>query len=132
MTTVKASPTISTIASETAGGVVGTSVLSDSATLTGGYNPTGTITFTLTHRTAPPPVDTGRAVSGDGTYTTPTVPATRGAAPTSGTPATAATANNNAASDARHERVGDDGQGQPDDQHDRQPDGRRRGGHVAC
>ena len=29
-------------------------MLTDSATLTGGFNPTGTITFTLTHRTAPP------------------------------------------------------------------------------
>src|SRR5439155_297318 len=46
--TVQASPAISTTASETASGVVGTAVLSDTATLTGGYGPTGTVTFTLT------------------------------------------------------------------------------------
>ena len=50
MTTVKASDRamLITAASETAGGVVGTAVLSDSATLAGGYTATGTITFTLT------------------------------------------------------------------------------------
>ena len=38
LTTVAASPSIATSASETAGGVVGTSVLSDSATISGGFN----------------------------------------------------------------------------------------------
>ena len=78
MTTVKASPAVSTSASKTADGVVGTSVLSDSATVTGGFNPTGTITFTVT---APDgttsPVGSPVPVSGDGTYNAPaTVPAT--------------------------------------------------------
>src|SRR5262249_59394045 len=40
LTTVKASPAIATNASETAGGVLGTSVLNDSATLSGAYNGT--------------------------------------------------------------------------------------------
>ena len=48
LTTVKASPTIATVANETAGGVVGTAVLSDAATVSGSYHGGGTITFTLT------------------------------------------------------------------------------------
>jgi len=65
-----ASPTIST----TPGGTVelGTGTkLTDSATLTGGANPTGTITFTLTAPNGST-VDTEAAtVSGNGTYNTP-------------------------------------------------------------
>jgi hypothetical protein len=51
--------------------VVGSALLTDSATLSGGLNPTGTITFTLT---APDGSKTTEsvAVTGDGTYTTPT------------------------------------------------------------
>ena len=48
LTTIKASPTIATWRSETAGGVVGTAVLSDAATVSGSYHGGGTITFTLT------------------------------------------------------------------------------------
>ena len=74
--TSNASPTITTCASITTSG--GSLVLDDTATLSNGYNPTGTITFTLYG-----PVTSGGAstklyttktvsVSGDGTYTAPT------------------------------------------------------------
>ena len=47
--------------------------LRDSAVLSGGYNETGTITFTLFYNGGTTPVDTETAaVDGDGTYTTPT------------------------------------------------------------
>ena len=47
--------------------------LTDTATLEEGYNPTGTITFTLFHNGGTTPVDTETVtVSGNGTYTTPT------------------------------------------------------------
>src|SRR5262249_6064406 len=76
--TVKASPGISTQAGETAGGVLGTSLLSDTATLTGGHVPGGTITFTLT---APDgrssTVVPARVAAGPGTYSSPTVLATQ-------------------------------------------------------
>jgi hypothetical protein len=75
--TVKASPTISTSAGDTAGGVVGSAVLSDSVTVSGGDNPTGTVTFALT---APDgttsPVGTV-TIAGAGTYNAPTVAATQ-------------------------------------------------------
>ncbi len=48
MVTVKASPTIITTASFCAGNVVGSAIPQDSAVLSGGYNESGTITFTLT------------------------------------------------------------------------------------
>ena len=48
LTTVAASPSVTTSASETAGGVVGLAVLGDAATISGGYNESGSITFTLT------------------------------------------------------------------------------------
>ena len=67
VTTVKASPSISTSASETAGGVVGSATLSDSVTVSGGDNPTGTVTFTLTAPNGTTsPVGTV-SVAGDGT-----------------------------------------------------------------
>src|SRR5206468_2055927 len=77
--TVKASPAIATQASETAGGVVGTSVLSDSATITGLYN------FPTRRSSDLPPepdltivVEAPVPVNGNGTYTPPTtVPATQ-------------------------------------------------------
>jgi uncharacterized repeat protein (TIGR01451 family) len=48
-------------------------LLTDSATLSGGYHPTGAITFNLFHNGGNVPVDTETvAVSGNGTYTTPT------------------------------------------------------------
>src|SRR5207248_3331537 len=77
LTTVKASPAISTQASETAGGMVGTSVLSDTATLTGGYDVSGgTITFTLKAPDGSTTTVGTVTVTGTGTYTSPTVPAT--------------------------------------------------------
>ena len=65
-----ASPTITTTAGPTV--VVGSGAeLTDSATLAGGFNPTGTITFTLTLNGTT--VDTEMAtVSGSGSYSTPT------------------------------------------------------------
>ncbi len=66
----KAGPTINTIAS--AGGSVGSGGLTDSATLTGGYNPTGTITFTLTGPDHTVVTTETVTVTGNGTYSTPT------------------------------------------------------------
>ena len=70
-TTIKDSPTISTVAS--ANITIGGSI-SDTATLAGGFNPTGTITFqlygpndaTCTNR---PIFTTTKAVNGNGSYT---------------------------------------------------------------
>jgi hypothetical protein len=64
-----------------AGGVVGTVTLKDSATLSGGVNETGTITFTLFAPNGVTVVDTETvAVNGNGTYVTPIgyVPTTPG------------------------------------------------------
>ena len=69
-----ASPTLATIPSPTTV-TLGTStvILTDSATLSGGNSPTGSITFTLFHNGGTTPVDTETVtVSGNGTYTTPT------------------------------------------------------------
>src|SRR5205085_1234893 len=77
-TTVKATPKVETNASETADGVVGASLLSDSAIVSGGYNVTGgSIQFSLTGPDNVT-VDVGApvAVSGPGTYFSPTVLAT--------------------------------------------------------
>jgi HYDIN/CFA65/VesB-like, Ig-like domain len=68
----KASPAIATHASPPAG-LVGTKLM-DTATLSGGSSPTGTITFTLSPFSCigAPPVDTETVtVNGSGTYTTP-------------------------------------------------------------
>ena len=47
-------------------------ILTDSATLTGGYSPTGTLTFYLYAPGGTAPVDTENvSISGDGTYSTP-------------------------------------------------------------
>ena len=77
LTTVKDSPTIATKASETAGGACGSSALSDSATLSGGYNETGTITFTVTEPNNTTVTVGTVTVSGNGTYTSPSVTATQ-------------------------------------------------------
>ena len=46
--------------------------MTDAATLSGGFSPTGSITFTLFHNGGPTPVDTETVtVNGNGTYTTP-------------------------------------------------------------
>ena len=116
VTTVKASPTISTSASETAGGVVGSAVLSDSVTVSGGDNPTGTVTFTLTAPNGTTsPVGTV-TIAGDGTYNAPTVVATQ-----VGTYTWHASYGgdglNNGAADNGVQRIGHDRQGQPDDHH---------------
>ncbi len=74
-TVIKASPSIVTDASRTGGGVVGTGTTCDSATLSGSYQGTGTITFSLT---APDSTTTQIgspvAVSGDGSYDSPSCP----------------------------------------------------------
>src|SRR5207245_2212466 len=66
---VKASPAITTNASATAGGVVGSAVLSDTATVSLGDNPTGTITFSITAPNgSTTTVDGPVTVNGNGTY----------------------------------------------------------------
>ena len=70
-----ASPTLSTIPSPTSITLSNATppVLTDSATLAGGFSPTGSIIFTLFHNGGTTPVDTETVtVSGNGTYTTPT------------------------------------------------------------
>jgi hypothetical protein len=76
VTTVQASPVIRTSASETAVGGVGTAMLSDSATLSGGDSPMGMITFTLTAPDGTTTTVGSVPVSGDGTYASPSVLAT--------------------------------------------------------
>jgi hypothetical protein len=78
ITTVKASPTVVTSASVSAGGLVGTAQLSDSATIAGGFNPTGTITFSLKAPDGSMSTIGTVNVNGDGTYTGPAVTATEG------------------------------------------------------
>ena len=77
-TVIAASPAITTQAAETNGGIVGSAVLSDSASLTGGFNPGGTITFTLKQPDGSTiTVGSAVTVTGDGSYTpTATVTAT--------------------------------------------------------
>ena len=77
LTTIAASPAITTDASETAGGLVGSSVLGDSASLSGTYNSGGSITFTLTAPNGNTSTVGSVPVSGDGTYTAPSVTATQ-------------------------------------------------------
>jgi hypothetical protein len=77
LTTVKTSPTIVTMASETSGGVVGTAMLNDSAVLTGTFMGTGTITFTLTQPNGTTITGGTDTVHGDGTYVAPSVLATQ-------------------------------------------------------
>ena len=91
-----ASPTITTTPSTTTGMCGTTETLKDTAVLAGGYSPTGTVTFTL-YSPSDTLLDTETVtVNGDGTYSTPSgytlPPRTPRLAPTSGTPATAATA----------------------------------------
>jgi hypothetical protein len=58
-----------------AGGPVGSTTVTDTATLTGGFNPTGTITFTLySQPDCTNPIATSpQGVNGDGNYTSPAV-----------------------------------------------------------
>ncbi len=73
VTVSRASPTLTTTPSPTAVTLGANPViLTDSATLAGGFNPTGTITFTLFHDGSATPVDTETViVTGNGTYTIP-------------------------------------------------------------
>ena len=66
-----ASPAITTNATPT-GGTVGNTTLNDSAMLTGGDSPTGTITFTLTAPDGSTAASETVSVNGDSTYSTPT------------------------------------------------------------
>jgi uncharacterized repeat protein (TIGR01451 family) len=75
VTVSAATPTLSTTPSPTTVTLGATTppILTDSAVLSGGYHPTGTITFTLFYNGGTTPVDTETVtVSGNGTYTTPT------------------------------------------------------------
>ena len=75
VTVSAASPTLTTTPSPTTVtlGATAPPILTDAATLAGGFNPTGTITFTLFHNGGTTPVDTETVtVNGNGTYTTPT------------------------------------------------------------
>jgi hypothetical protein len=75
VTVSPASPTLVTIPSPTTVMLSAATppVLTDSATLAGGFSPTGTITFTLFYNGGSTPVDTETVtVNGNGTYMTPT------------------------------------------------------------
>jgi hypothetical protein len=76
VTVTPATPTLTTSASATAGGIVGTSVLADSATLAGGFNAGGTISFTLTAPDGTTSSIGQDTVTGAGTYNAPGVTAT--------------------------------------------------------
>ena len=72
VTVSPASPTLTTTPSPASATVGNLATLTDSATLSGGSAPRGTITFTLFLNGGATPVDTEtRSVSGNGTYTTP-------------------------------------------------------------
>ena len=71
-TVVPASPTIVTQAAATSSNVVGTALLTDSATLSGGYNPGGTIAFSLTAPDGTTTPEGSVPVAGDATYASPT------------------------------------------------------------
>src|SRR5579884_3797857 len=72
VTSIKASPSISTQASVTGNGVVGLDSTTDTATVTGGDDPTGTIQFSITDPNGnTSAVGSPVAVSGDGTYDAP-------------------------------------------------------------
>ena len=77
-TVIPASPSITTSASFCAGNVVGSAVLRDAATITGGYNVTGTVSFSLTLPSGTTiSVGSPVAVNGTGTYNSPTYTATQ-------------------------------------------------------
>jgi hypothetical protein len=72
VTTTKSSPTVVTTASEKAGtsSIVGTAIPEDSAVVSGGYNPTGNLVFTLKAPNGTVADTQTIAITGDGTYTT--------------------------------------------------------------
>ena len=99
--------------------IVGSSIADDTATVSGGFNPTGTVTFNLYNNST----GTGPAL-----FTDPDVPLVSGVAtstgytatatgPTTGSPPTTATANNNSVTQRHRHRAGDDHQGHADDHH---------------
>jgi Calpain family cysteine protease len=79
LATIKATAVISSTASFGAGSgnVAGSAILTDSATLSGGYNDSGTITFTLTAPDGSTSTVGTVTVTGAGTYNAPTVLATQ-------------------------------------------------------
>ena len=75
VTSIPASPTLVTNATTTGGGVVGTGTTCDSATLSGSFKGTGTITFSLTAPdTTTAQVGNPVTVTGDNTYQSPSCP----------------------------------------------------------
>ena len=77
ITTIKASPSIATVASDTIN-VVGSAVMSDKVIVSGGDSPTGTVTFTLTAPNGTTTTVGTVTINGDGTYSLPsTVTATQ-------------------------------------------------------
>ena len=104
----------------------GVFTLKDSATLAGGFNQTGTITFTL-YDPGGTVVDTEMVDGQAATAPTPRRPATRcppparSPAPTSGSPATAATATTTRVASTKGDEPVVVASASPDDQHDRQP-----------
>ena len=100
--------------------------MNDTAVLAGGYHPTGTITFTLYQGSTLVDTETV-AVTGNGTYTTPTgftLPTTGTVTGTYQWNATySGDTNNNTVSDNNAaSRAGDRQPGQPDDHDDAEPD----------
>ena len=77
VSSVKASPTISTNASITSGGICGVAQTTDKVTVAGGDSPTGTITFTLTAPNGSTTTVGMVTISGDGTYSAPSVTLTQ-------------------------------------------------------
>ena len=76
LTIIKASPSIATVASDTTN-VVGSAVMSDKVTVSGGLTPSGTITFTVTKPDGTTASVGNVTIAGDGTYTSPTITATQ-------------------------------------------------------
>src|SRR5262249_61514113 len=72
---IKAGPAIDTTGTQT-GNIVGSAVLQDVAHLTGGYNPTGTITFTVTAPDGSTTTVGSVTAHGDDTHYSPTITAT--------------------------------------------------------
>jgi hypothetical protein len=77
VTTVQASPSIGTLASETNAGVVGAAQLTDTVIVSGGDNPTGSVTFTLTAPDGATSNVGSVPISGAGAYNSPSVLATQ-------------------------------------------------------
>jgi hypothetical protein len=70
VTTIKASPTLTSTASDSAGNIVGTAIPQDSVVVAGGFDESGTITFTLTGPNGGIVATQSVVSSGNGTYST--------------------------------------------------------------